>query len=133
MEVAENLAACAHALRLGDDHVPSRDLVTPAIRELRAAVPLFREMSHSEQTAATHTRELALYMSWLAVALADANEPEEAGATASRMLDLAQGFASDRTHERSRVVLNSLEPLETDHSARATPTGQTTPVPSTPQ
>jgi transcriptional regulator with XRE-family HTH domain len=281
MEAAENLAARAHALRLADDHVPSRDLVTPAIRELRAAVRLFRETSHSEQTArallsaigefaqiagwiasdagqharaeeiyrlglsaarraedknlvanlagclayqhantgretealdlikatrhesrsdthpvvqaltldrvawaetkvgnaqaamralseaheaitqqteeepptwaywvspdeldvmdarvytelkrplravplltqtldrydATHTRELALYMSWLAVALADANEPEEAAATASRMLDLAQGFPSDRTHERSRVVLNSLELYRAD-------------------
>ena len=30
---------------------------------------------------ATHARELALYLSWLAIAWADANEPEEAAAS----------------------------------------------------
>jgi transcriptional regulator with XRE-family HTH domain len=281
MEAAESLAARAHGLRLADDLVPSRDLVTPAFRELRAAVRLFLETSHSEETAkallsaigefaqiagwiasdagqheraeeiyrlglsaarqaddrslianlagslayqhantgreteardlaraalhesgtdthpvvqaltldrvawaetkvgnaqaamralteaheaiarqtsqeppawaywvspdelgvmdarvytelkrplravplltkilgrydATHTRELALYLSWLAVALADANEPEEAATTATRMLDLSQGFPSDRTADRSRVVLTKLEPYRKD-------------------
>jgi len=51
---------------------------------------------------------------WLAVALADANEPEEAADTASPMLDLAAGFPSDRTSERSRVVLAKLEPYRAD-------------------
>jgi transcriptional regulator with XRE-family HTH domain len=51
MEAAENLAARAHGLRLADDLVPSRDLVTPAFRELRTAVRLFRETSHSEEVA----------------------------------------------------------------------------------
>jgi tetratricopeptide (TPR) repeat protein len=279
-KAAANLAARAHALRLADDVVPSHDLVTPALRELRAAVRLFRETSHSEETAkallssigefaqitgwiasdagqhqqaeeiyrlglsaarqagdqslaanlagslayqhsntgrepeavdlaraaqheaenahpvvqaltldrvawaatktgdtqtaikalgdaheaiarpalddppdwaywvsddelgvmdarvytelqrplravplltkilarydATHTRELALYSSWLAVALTDANEPEEAAKTASRMLDLAQDFPSERTAERGRVVLTKLEPHRRD-------------------
>ncbi|MFC4584912.1 transcriptional regulator [Sphaerisporangium corydalis] len=58
---------------------------------------------------ATHTRELALYLSWLAVALADAREPEEAAATAARMLELSADLASDRTAQRARVVLASLE------------------------
>ncbi|TDD18925.1 transcriptional regulator [Nonomuraea diastatica] len=59
---------------------------------------------------ATHARELALYLSWLAVALADANEPEEAASTARRMLELSQDVASDRTAGRARVVLQRLEP-----------------------
>ncbi|MEO3809364.1 transcriptional regulator [Sphaerisporangium sp. B11E5] len=59
---------------------------------------------------ATHTRELALYLSWLAVALADANEPEEAVLAARRMLGLSAEVASDRTAHRTRVVLNRLEP-----------------------
>ena len=63
---------------------------------------------------ATHTRELALYLSWLAVALTDANEPEEAAKAATRMLDLAQDFPSGRTAERSRVVLTKLEPYRRD-------------------
>jgi transcriptional regulator with XRE-family HTH domain len=48
-EAAEHLAARAHALRLADDVVPSRDLITPAFRELRAAVRLFRQTSHPEE------------------------------------------------------------------------------------
>jgi transcriptional regulator with XRE-family HTH domain len=59
---------------------------------------------------ATRTRELTLYLSWLAVALADANEPEEAAATAGRMLALGADVASVRTAERARVVLARLEP-----------------------
>ncbi|GAA2916234.1 hypothetical protein GCM10020221_10090 [Streptomyces thioluteus] len=57
---------------------------------------------------ATHTRELALYLSWLVVALADANEPEEAAATAERMIALSADVASERTAERTRVVLARL-------------------------
>lgn len=56
------------------------------------------------------SRELALYLSWLAVALVDANEPEEAASTARGMLDLSARFPSDRTAKRGRVVLTKLEP-----------------------
>ncbi|MFC0865665.1 transcriptional regulator [Sphaerimonospora cavernae] len=59
---------------------------------------------------ATHARELALYLSWLAVALTDANEPEEAARTAWRMFDLSKDVASDRTLRRHRVVLDRLAP-----------------------
>lgn len=75
-------------------------------RPLRA-VPVLTEVL--SRYTATHTRELALYLSWLAVALADANEPEEAAATASRVLDLSAEVASERTAERSRTVLARLE------------------------
>lgn len=44
--------------------------------------------------------ECSSYLSWLAVALTDANEPEEAAKTASRMLDLAEDFPSEPTAER---------------------------------
>lgn len=79
------------------------------LRKPLRAVPLLQEVLSQYDT--THTRELALYLSWLAVALVDANEPEEAANAARRMLDLAANFASDRTAERSRVVLAKLEPF----------------------
>ncbi|MEU9020745.1 helix-turn-helix transcriptional regulator [Actinomadura sp. NPDC048394] len=76
-------------------------------RPLRA-VPLLREVLSRYDS--THTRELALYLSWLAVALVDANEPEEGAKIARHMLDLAADFPSDRTARRGRVVLAKLEP-----------------------
>ncbi|QWQ42293.1 helix-turn-helix domain-containing protein [Streptomyces sp. YPW6] len=74
-------------------------------RPLRA-VPLLRDVL--SRYDATHTREMALYLSWLAVAYADANEPEEAAATAERVIDLSRDVASERTAERVRVVLARL-------------------------
>ncbi|MEU8121495.1 helix-turn-helix transcriptional regulator [Spirillospora sp. NPDC049024] len=78
------------------------------LRKPLRAVPLLQEVLGRYDS--THTRELALYLSWLAVALVDANEPEEAARTARRMLDLSADFASDRTAQRNRVVLTKLEP-----------------------
>ncbi|WP_235834181.1 transcriptional regulator [Actinomadura logoneensis] len=78
-------------------------------RPLRA-VPLLAEVLGRYD--ATHARELALYLSWLAVALADANEPEEAATVASRMLALSADVASDRTAVRTQVVLQHLRPFE---------------------
>ncbi len=75
-------------------------------RPLRA-VPLLTDVLG--QYAATHTRELALYRSWLAVALADANEPEESAAEAERVISLSADTASDRTAERTRVILRRLQ------------------------
>ncbi|MFI7100175.1 helix-turn-helix domain-containing protein [Streptomyces sp. NPDC050161] len=73
------------------------------------AVPLLTHVL--DRYEATHARELALYLSWLAVAYADANEPEEAAATARRMLKLGTGGASERTAARGRVVLERLTPF----------------------
>ncbi len=56
----------------------------------------------------TSTRERALYESWLAVAYADANEPEYAAAVASRVISLSGDVASARASERVRVVLSRL-------------------------
>jgi len=74
------------------------------LRRLLRAVPLWTEVLGRYD--ATHTRELALYLSWLAVALADANEPEEAAHAARRVLDLEADVASDRTAQRVRGVLS---------------------------
>lgn len=57
---------------------------------------------------ASHARELALYLSWLAVALADANEPEAAASTAARMLAVSADVASERTAARRSEVLSRL-------------------------
>lgn len=77
------------------------------LRKPLRAVPLLQEVLSRYDS--THARELALYLSWLAVALVDANEPEEAAKTARRMLDLSADSASDRTTQRGRVVLSKLE------------------------
>ncbi|GAA1260267.1 hypothetical protein GCM10009677_09420 [Sphaerisporangium rubeum] len=76
-------------------------------RPLRA-VPILTDIL--SRYDATHSRELALYLSWLAVALADANEPEEAADVAVRMLTLSADVASDRVAHRARVVLDRLKP-----------------------
>lgn len=75
-------------------------------RPLRA-VPLLSRVLRSYP--ATSTRERALYESWLAVAYADANEPEEAARVAARVIELSGDVASARASERVRVVLSRLE------------------------
>ncbi|MBW1604257.1 helix-turn-helix domain-containing protein [Streptomyces sp. JJ66] len=90
----------------GELHVMEARVYTELRRPLRA-VPLLRDVL--SRYDATHTRELALYLSWLAVALADANEPEEAAATAERVITLSSDVASERTAERAGVVLARLE------------------------
>ncbi|MGW0412992.1 hypothetical protein ACWDZX_17075 [Streptomyces collinus] len=78
-------------------------------RRPTCAVPLLSSVL--DQYDATHARELALYRSWLAVALADANEPQQAAAEAQRVIDLSGDLSSDRTAERTRVVLQRLQPF----------------------
>ncbi|MFC4328477.1 helix-turn-helix domain-containing protein [Streptomyces andamanensis] len=78
-------------------------------RPLRA-VPLLRDVLGRYD--ATHLREMALYRSWLAVALADANEPEQAAEEGRRVVDAAGGMSSERTVERARVVLRRLREHE---------------------
>ncbi|MFE2332089.1 helix-turn-helix transcriptional regulator [Streptomyces coelicoflavus] len=89
----------------GELRVMESRVYTELHRPLRA-VPLLREVL--SEYDATHTREMALYLSWLAVALVDANEPEEAAAVAERMISISADVASERTAERVRVVLARL-------------------------
>ncbi|MFD0328261.1 hypothetical protein ACFQZC_08580 [Streptacidiphilus monticola] len=89
----------------GELQVMEARVYTELRRPLRA-VPLLSDVLSPYD--ASHARELALYLSWLAVAYADANEPEAAAQTTARMLTLADG-GSERTSERARVVLHRLE------------------------
>ncbi|MEV0191730.1 helix-turn-helix domain-containing protein [Kitasatospora purpeofusca] len=88
----------------GELQVMEARVYTELRRPLRA-VPLLTDVLGRYD--ASHARELALYLSWLAVAYADANEPEAAARTASRMLALGQS-GSERTATRTRIVLDRL-------------------------
>lgn len=56
----------------------------------------------------THARDKALYLTWLAHAYLDADEPEKAAAVTGRALDLAAGVGSVRPGGRLRGVLQRL-------------------------
>ncbi|MEV7469548.1 hypothetical protein AB0O20_23995 [Streptomyces kronopolitis] len=84
-------------------------------RPLRA-VPLLQNVLGRYE--ATHAREVALYRSWLAVALADANEPEQAAEEARRVIDTSGDLSSERTAERARMVLRRLKEYEGVPEAR---------------
>ncbi|OEJ39024.1 transcriptional regulator [Streptomyces agglomeratus] len=90
----------------GELRVMESRVYTELHRPLRA-VPLLREVLSGYD--ATHTREMALYLSWLAVALADANEPEEAAGVAERVISLGSDTPSERVAERVRVILGRLQ------------------------
>ncbi|WP_314412202.1 hypothetical protein [Streptomyces sp. DSM 40484] len=90
----------------GELKVMESRVYTELHRPLRA-VPLLREVLGGYD--ATHAREMALYLSWLAVALADANEPEEAAAVAERVISLGSETSSERVAERMRVIFDRLQ------------------------
>jgi len=103
----EDEPACLYWVDAGELQIMEARAYTELRRPLRA-VPLLTDVL--DRYDATHARELALYLSWLAVALTDANEPEEAARVAWRMFDLSKDMASDRTARRHRVVLDRLAP-----------------------
>jgi hypothetical protein len=88
----------------GELQVMEARVYTELWRPLRA-VPLLTDVLGRYN--ASHARELALYLSWLAVAYSDANKPEAAAGTAGRMLALGHS-GSERTAERTRTVLDRL-------------------------
>lgn len=90
----------------GELKVMEARVYTELHKPLRA-VPQLKEVLNRYDSA--HVRETALYLSWLAVALADANEPEESAQTAERVISLSSDIASERAAERVRVVLRRLE------------------------
>ncbi|MFD7565800.1 helix-turn-helix transcriptional regulator [Streptomyces tendae] len=90
----------------GELRVMDSRVFTEIRRPLRA-VPLLRSVL--SEYDATHTRELALYLSWLAVAMADGGEPEESAAVAERVIQLSTDTASERVAERVRVILQRLQ------------------------
>lgn len=81
--------------------------VCTELRRPLRAVPLLTEVLGGYD--ATHAREVALYRSWLAMALADANEPEQAAVEARRMLEVSTEITSQRTTARGRMVLRRLK------------------------
>ncbi|SKA11958.1 DNA-binding transcriptional regulator, XRE-family HTH domain [Marinactinospora thermotolerans DSM 45154] len=115
---AEPEAAPEWAYWVSEDELRVMDarVYTELRRPLRA-VPLLRDVLNRYNAA--HARELALYLSWLAVAYADANEPEAAAETTARMFALSADVASDRTAERSQVVLCRLADFEDVPEVRA--------------
>ncbi|MFJ2579954.1 transcriptional regulator [Kitasatospora aureofaciens] len=88
-----------------EQEVMQARVYTQLHRPLRA-VPLLRKVLAGYD--ASHAREYALYASWLAVALADANEPEEAAAAANRMWEVLAGIPSSRAQDRSKAVIGAL-------------------------
>lgn len=90
----------------GELQVMEARTYTELHRPLRA-VPLLTDVL--KRYDATHARELALYLSWLVVALADANEPEHAATAAEQMLELSADLPSQRTTDRSALVLTRLD------------------------
>lgn len=115
-ESADETPGWAYWVSDDELHVMDARVHTELHRPL-CAVPLLKNVLSRYTTA--HARELALYLSWLAVALADASEPEEAASVASRVLDLSAGITSERAAERSRVVLTRLEPFRGVPEVRA--------------
>ncbi|MFF7530314.1 helix-turn-helix domain-containing protein [Streptomyces bobili] len=108
VDAAEEPPRWAYWVSREELEVMDARVFTELRRPLRA-VPLLTDVLGRYD--ATHARELALYRSWLAVALADANEPERAAEEAQRVIDLSGDLSSDRTAERTRVVLRKLEPF----------------------
>lgn len=80
-------------------------------RPLRA-VPLVTDVLARYDT--THARELALYRSWPAVALADANEPEQTAGQAQRIIDRSSdtGQRAGRTAHGRRPAGDQRGPEE---------------------
>ncbi|MEV7907779.1 transcriptional regulator [Streptomyces anulatus] len=99
--------AYVYWVNAGELQIMEARVCTELRRPLRA-VPLLVDVLGRYNTA--HTRELALYLSWLAVALADGGEPEEAVRTSWRMLNLSEEVASDRLTQRFRIILERLQP-----------------------
>ncbi|MFC3998873.1 helix-turn-helix transcriptional regulator [Nocardiopsis sediminis] len=99
--------APAWAYWVNEDELRIMDarVFTELRRPLRA-VPLLTDVLQGYP--ATLMRERALYESWLAVAYADANEPEHAARVATRVIGLSGEVASARTSDRVRVVLSRL-------------------------
>ncbi|KAB1946096.1 helix-turn-helix transcriptional regulator [Micromonospora sp. ALFpr18c] len=76
-------------------------------RPMRAIPVLERALARFDDT---HSRDKALYLSWLADAYLDANEVEQACATAGTAIGLAGGVGSVRPAQRLNTFLNRLEP-----------------------
>ncbi|TDC60339.1 XRE family transcriptional regulator [Micromonospora sp. KC207] len=76
-------------------------------RPVRAIPALEQALAQFDDT---HARDKALYLSWLADAYLDANEVEQACATAALAVRLSGGVGSVRPGQRLESVLDRLQP-----------------------
>jgi transcriptional regulator with XRE-family HTH domain len=84
-------------------------------RPLRA-VPLLDAATADYDVA--NARELALYLSWLAIAYADAREVDAACDAAERMITLSGGLSSARTRARVGQVAARLQEFDDEQRVR---------------
>jgi transcriptional regulator with XRE-family HTH domain/tetratricopeptide (TPR) repeat protein len=84
-------------------------------RPLRA-VPLLEQATADYRNDAP--RELALYLSWLAVAYADARELDAACSAAHRMIRLSKNVSSARTRDRLHRVVGTLRAFSDEPQVR---------------
>ncbi|MES4904500.1 MULTISPECIES: helix-turn-helix transcriptional regulator [unclassified Streptomyces] len=108
VEGADDAPLWAYWVSREELEVMDARVFTELRRPLRA-VPLLTDVL--TRYDATHAREVALYRSWLAVAYADANEPERAAQEARHVITTTAEVASERIAERSRIVLRRLLPF----------------------
>lgn len=76
-------------------------------RPLRAVPVLARVLA---DFPGTHSRDKALYLTWLASAYLDAGEIEQAASTVEAAMELSSGVSSVRPHERMNAVMSALAP-----------------------
>jgi transcriptional regulator with XRE-family HTH domain len=88
-----------------EQEVMQARVYTELHRPLRA-VPLLRRVLADYNPS--HAREYALYSSWMAVALLDGGETEEAAAVAERVLTLTASVPSSRAAARGSAMLEAL-------------------------
>jgi transcriptional regulator with XRE-family HTH domain len=86
---------------------------TELSRPLRAE-PLLRQAIEGYDES--HTREVSLYLTWLAEDYIQAREIDQACAVATRAVNLANGVHSARSSERVAIIRRQLEPF---HQSRA--------------
>jgi len=107
--------ACVYWLDRREADIMAGRCYTELRRPLRA-VPLLDAATADYSHDAP--RELALYLSWLAVAYADAQELDAAVDTTRRMISITEGVSSARTRERVRQVEARLGDFSHDPQVR---------------
>ncbi|MFB8235487.1 transcriptional regulator [Kitasatospora purpeofusca] len=99
-----------------DESLVMQGQVWTELRRPLRAVPILQAVIATYDHE--HARETALYRSWLAAALLDASEVEEAASETLRVIDLSTGLTSDRVAQRITMLAERLVPYEHVPAAR---------------
>ncbi|MDY0812048.1 hypothetical protein [Kitasatospora purpeofusca] len=99
-----------------DESLVMQGQVWTELRRPLRAVPILQTVIATYDHE--HARESALYRSWLAAALLDAGEVEEAASETLRVIDLSTGLTSDRVAKRIIMLAERLVPYEHVPAAR---------------